>query len=277
MDDFYVTHGGVKVLRRIEELPYAGALEIPLAEIDRYKGAVLASGYEYPGRYSRWDIAFLKPPLEVLCFGREFVLRAMNERGKLLLEYLFPPLVEHPHLRRVERTDSVLTGEILSPSGRFPEEERSKQPSFFSVVRQILRLFGSPADPHLGLYGAFGYDLAFQFEPIRLKHQRPPDYKTAHLFLPDELILVDHRKETAQRRRYDFIFNGRDTLGLERSGDEVPLMRGTAGPILCDHHPGEYAEKVRKVQAGCRRGDFFRSRPQPGLLYRLSRHPIGAL
>jgi anthranilate synthase len=257
MDDFYITQGGVKVLRRIEELPYQGALQIPLANIDRYKGAVLASGYEYPGRYSRWDIAFLKPPLELIGYGQRFVFRALNERGRLLMEYLFPPLEKNPHLGRVEISGSCLTGEILPPSGWFPEEERSKQPSFFSVVREIMRLFGSPADPHLGLYGAFGYDLAFQFEPIRLRHLRPPDYKTAHLFLPDELILVDHRKETAERRRYDFIFNGRDTLGLARDGEETAVRRGTPGPLCCDHGPGEYAEKVRRVQEGCRKGDFF--------------------
>ena len=113
-------------------------------------------------------------------------------------------------------------------SGYFPEEERSKQPSFFSIIRTMIKLFGSEADPHLGLYGAFGYDLAFQFEPIRLKHERPAFYKEAHLFLPDELILVDHRKEIAQRRCYDFIFNGQDTLGLERNGEGVEIKRGTS-------------------------------------------------
>ena len=98
------------------------------------------------------------------------------------------------------RGPAGITGNIVPTSGYFPEEERSKQPSFFSIIRTIIKLFGSEADPHLGLYGAFGYDLAFQFEPIRLKHERPALYKEAHLFLPDELILVDHRKEMAQRR-----------------------------------------------------------------------------
>lgn len=38
----------------------------------------------------------------------------------------------------------------------FPEEERSRQPSIFSVIRAIVRTFHSEGDPQLGLYGAFG-------------------------------------------------------------------------------------------------------------------------
>ncbi len=55
-----------------------------------------------------------------------------------------------------------------------------------------------------GLYGAFGYDLVFQFEPIELRHSRdmaPPDL---HLYLPDDLVIIDHRKEQAYRLFYDF-------------------------------------------------------------------------
>ncbi len=257
MDDHYVTRTGIKVLRRVELLPYASALEISLAGIDQYKGAVFASGYEYPGRYSRWDIAFLNPPLQLIGYDRKFRIDALNDRGKILINFLYSPLSQNPHLVDLERTEKAISGNIVPMSGYFPEEERSKQPSFFSIVRTLIKQFGSDADPHLGLYGAFGYDLAFQFEPIRLKHKRPPSYKEAHLFLPDELILVDHRKEIAQRRRYDFIVNGQDTLGLERMGEVIEIKRGISGTIEKDHGPGEYADKVRQVQEGCRKGDFF--------------------
>ena len=57
------------------------------------------------------------------------------------------------------------------PGGTFTEEERSRQPTVFSALREIIAAFSGP-DPHLGLYGAFGYDLAFQFEPVRQRHDR---------------------------------------------------------------------------------------------------------
>jgi anthranilate synthase len=257
MDDYYVTNAGIKVLRRVEAMAYESALKIPLEGIDRFKGAVFASGYEYPGRYSRWDIAFLNPPLQIICYSRNFVIDALNDRGKILVEFLSGPLSKNPHIANIEKAEAGIKGSVVPATGYFPEEERSKQPSFFSIIRTLIKLFGSDADPHLGLYGVFGYDLAFQFEPIRLKHKRPAFYKEAHLFLPDELVLVDHRKETAQRRSYDFIFNGQDTLGLKRQGEVIEIKRGTPGEIKMDHGPGEYAGKVRQVQEGCRQGDFF--------------------
>ena len=54
---------------------------------------------------------------------------------------------------------------IPEPSGTFTEEERSRRPTVFTALREIMALFAGP-DPHLGLFGAFGYDLAFQFEPV---------------------------------------------------------------------------------------------------------------
>src|SRR5439155_24698553 len=96
--------------------------------------------------------------------------------------------------------------------------QRSKQPSSFSVLRALVELFSSDADSHLGLYGAFAYDLAFQFEPLRLRLERPADQRDLVLYLPDELVIVDHRRERAMRRRYDFEVGRRSTHGLPREG-----------------------------------------------------------
>ncbi len=70
----------------------------------------------------------------------------------------------------VQQDDSV-TVLIPEPAGTVPEEERSSRPTVFSAIREVIALFAGP-DEHLGLYGAFGYDLAFQFEPLRLRPSR---------------------------------------------------------------------------------------------------------
>jgi anthranilate synthase len=126
MDDYYVTGTGIKVLRRIEELAYESALNIPLADIDQFKGAVFASGYEYPGRYSRWDIAFLNPPLQIICYGRDFVIDALNARGKILADFLFRPLSQNPHVAKMERSESGIKGAIVPTTGFFPEEQTTQ-------------------------------------------------------------------------------------------------------------------------------------------------------
>ena len=253
----YATGGGVEVTRHTLELATSDALDQALAKIDTHRGCVFASGYEYPGRYSRWDMAFVDPPLEIVARQREFRIAALNERGARILKMLRPALQELPHVDHLEAEDLRVEGRIHQMPSYFPEEERSKQPTIFSVVRSLVETMKSPGDRHLGFYGAMGYDLVFQFEPIELRHGRDRHRPDLHLFLPDELIVVDHRKEQAHRYKYDFAAAGISTAGIERSGETVPLAPGTSTPITSDHRPGEYADKVKEVIAGTRRGDFF--------------------
>ena len=83
---------------------------------------------------------------------------------------------------------------------------------------------------------------------------RSPDL---HLFIPDELIVVDHRKEQALRYAYEFRCGDLSTAGLPRDTPDVEVGRGVPSEVRCDHAPGEYADKVRTVIAGTQRGDFF--------------------
>ena len=254
--EIYKTSGGVDVFRTTEERPLEGALEGVLELMDAHRGAIFASGYEYPGRYSRWDIGFVDPPVEIVACAREFTLRALNERGEQIVQIFRLGLERHEHLVSLESDGGRVRGRIMPMPDYFPEEERSKQPTIFSVLRALVHQMRSGRDEHMGLYGAMGYDLVFQFEPIELRHERyeRPDL---HLFLPDELVIVDHRKEQATIYRYDFSCNGFSTVDLPRSGEELPFMRGTPTPVESDHATGEYADKVRQIIAGTERGDFF--------------------
>ncbi|MCC7265688.1 MAG: anthranilate synthase component I [Candidatus Latescibacteria bacterium] len=253
----YLTTGGIEVTCAVEELPVTGALDLLLARLDDHRGAVFASGYEYPGRYSRWDIGFVDPPVEVVARGRDFTVRALNERGRPLLQLFRQGLEGHAHLSALEGSGDELRGQVAPMPAHFPEEERSKQPTIFSLLRALVQQFGAPGEPHLGFYGAMGYDLVFQFEPIDLRHQRPAQHPDLYLFLPDELIVVDHRKEQARRYRYDFRQGPFSTHGLAREGQALPGAKGKRTVLESDHAPGEYADKVRQVIAGTRRGDFF--------------------
>ena len=40
---------------------------------------------EYPGRYSRWHLAYVDPCAEIVARGRRITVRALNERGAVLL------------------------------------------------------------------------------------------------------------------------------------------------------------------------------------------------
>lgn len=76
MQNTFTTQGGIKVVRTKEEVAVTDALTDVYKNIDQAKGCVLASDYDYPGRYSRWDIGFIDPPIEMISRGRSFTLRA---------------------------------------------------------------------------------------------------------------------------------------------------------------------------------------------------------
>jgi anthranilate synthase len=253
----YRTLGGIVVRRTIDDLPLEGAIEPVIDALDTHRGVLLASSYEYPGRYTRWDMGFVDPPLGIVARGRDFRIEALNERGRVLLPAIGAALRILPVLEQLDITEEMIAGAVAAPAERFPEEQRSRQPSVFSLLRALIDLFRSPADPHLGLYGAFGYDLAFQFEPLRLRLDRPADQRDLVLYLPDELIIVDHRRERAMRRRYDFFLDGSATVGLPRTGTSTAFAGASSVARDCDHAPGEYAQGVREARESFRRGDLF--------------------
>ncbi len=253
----YRTRGGVEVQRLTTSLPVAGAIEPIVDALDEHLGVLLASSYEYPGRYTRWDIGFVDPPLRLVTRERAFTLDALNERGQVLLPGIARALAGLEAFEDLEVSGERIGGLIREPERRFPEEERSKQRSAFSLVRGLVDHFSSPEDPHFGLYGAFAYDLAFQFEPIAYRLPRPADKRDLVLFLADELVVVDHTRGVAVRHEYDMSADGRSTRGLPRTGTRVPFRMAGSVDRSSDLAPGEYAATVRVAHEAFRRGDLF--------------------
>jgi anthranilate synthase len=171
----YVTAGGLKVQRRKQAIDARSAVEGLIDTLDSRRGVLLSSNYDYPGRYTRWDLGLCDPLLELTSRDRTLELRALNERGELLLPPIRRCLAALPETEQLHATAHGLRVLIRTPERRFSEEERSRQPSVFSAIRALVKLFYSTEDDQLGLYGAFGYDLTFQFEAIQLKHPRPAD------------------------------------------------------------------------------------------------------
>ncbi|HEU4412420.1 MAG TPA: anthranilate synthase component I [Polyangiaceae bacterium] len=254
----YTTRGGIAVCRRETPVGFESALGPLLGAIDERAGVLLASSYEYPGRYKRWSVGFVDPPLSLEARGRRFRARALNARGRLLLGPLEGALSGHPHVASLAREADALEGEAAAPAGRFAEEERSRQPSIFSIVRAIVDLFGAAADPYLGLYGAFGFDLIYQLDALEGLKPRPDDQRDLVLYLPDELTVVDYYSQRASRFQYDFEAAGASTEGLARAtAARDPLGARRAPEREQDFSRGGYADLVRDALGYFRRGDLF--------------------
>src|SRR5690606_1334760 len=130
-------------------------------------------------------------------------------------------------------------------------------PTVFTVLRALVDLFRSPEDSNLGLYGAFGYDLAFQFDHVGQKLERAQSQRDLVLYLPDEILVVDHHQAKAWHDRYDYSGEGFSTEGMARGGESLPFKRADRSPPRGDHEPGEYARLVDKAKESFRRGDLF--------------------
>src|SRR5690242_7989811 len=99
----YTTAGGVRVERRAAELPFADALDGLAARLDKRRGALLSSSYDYPGRYKRWSLGFADPPVAIESRGDRFRIVALNRRGEVLLGPIGGALDGHPDIAALER------------------------------------------------------------------------------------------------------------------------------------------------------------------------------
>ncbi|MEP6068184.1 MAG: anthranilate synthase component I [Paracoccaceae bacterium] len=256
-DQSFVTKGGISIARREVDAPFRSSSEALAARLDQHHGVLLASNYEYPGRYNRWEFGFAEPPLMIESRGRQMRLRALNPRGAILLQMIQPVLDGLDAVATMDAQPDAIELTIRTPDRVLNEEDRSRAPSVFSILRAITDLFHTDEDSHLGLYGAFGYDLAFQFEPIKYVLERPADQRDLVLFLADELLITDHYSTRAYTVSYEFSKDGLSTQGLARGGKADPFVQGPQDVPRGDHNPGEYAELVRQAKASFRRGDLF--------------------
>ena len=241
ISDSYLTGGGIRVHRTVEPIPMANAIEPIVDALDARRGALLASSYEYPGRYTRWDMGFVDPPLALVARGRRLRVEALNPRGLVLLPAIAQALQGLDPIEDFERTAEAVAVTVRTHAAGFTEEERSRQPSVFSLLRAMIDLFRHAEEPHL-----------------RPRLPRPADQRDLVLYLPDELIIVDHRRELAQRRRYDFESAGRATAGLPRAAAASRPFAGAATVARAgDHEPGAYAAIVHVAREAFKRGDLF--------------------
>ena len=270
----YTTQGNIFVSRDVNKISLEAALEEVLLRLDSQRGGLLKSQYEYPGRYTRWAIGFVNPPLELSTRDHTFTLTAHNQRGIILLEYLTEALSNLSELATLERKGDQLFGLIKPIEGLFSEEERSRQPSVLNVVREIIRLFSSSEDKHLGLYGAFGYDLVFQFEQMSKRQQRGEDQRDLVLYFPDELLIADYYQQQGYRLQYEFVTENGTTRDLPRSGEKIDYRgQNLTSERTCDHTLGEYERQVKKALKYFRRGDLFEVVPSQNFFKDCSKPP----
>lgn len=255
----YKTVGGFVVERITEPLPIDGVIEPLVDALNTQRGVLLTSTYEYPGRYTRWDMGFTDPPIVLTARDRTATLSALNDRGVVLMSQFMAAMqrMPIPHCS-VTYTATEIIFEVKQTVASFTEEQRSRQPSIFSVLRSIIETMSSKEDAHLGFYGAFGYDLTFQFDPIKFHLPRDPSQRDLVLYLPDEILIVDRQRDIALLHKYEFSFAKTSTRSVPRT-TAAPVQPVLNGSVISesDHAPEEYETTVRKAIDSFKCGDLF--------------------
>lgn len=258
----FTSIGGVKVKYDVSQVIDADKeVDNIVNLLDDHKGVLLTSSYEFPGRYARWTVGFVSPPIQIEGKGYEFKITALNDRGIILCDIIRSYLKKYPEIFQISADENILTGMVIKSDGTFTEEERSKQASLFSLIRAIKDLFYGTDAGQLGLYGALGYDLTFQFEPIVMKNLRESDQRDLVMFLPDSILVVDNQKRDSWKITYDFtdIATAKTTSTIVRSPAKSPFIPADDHiPFLArDIEKGKYAETVIRAKEEFKVGNLF--------------------
>ncbi|MCD0420367.1 anthranilate synthase component I [Rubrivivax sp. JA1024] len=255
----YKTAAGLAVTRSAE--PFAGgqALDELIDLLDHRRGVMLSSGTTVPGRYESFDLGFADPPLALTTKADSFTIEALNPRGRVLIAFLSDRL-EEPCVVVEQACATKIRGHIVRGEAPVDEEQRTRRASAISLVRAVIAAFASPADPMLGLYGAFAYDLVFQFEDLKQKRAREADQRDIVLYVPDRLLAYDRATGRGVSIAYEFAWKGQFTAGLpNETAESVYTQTGRQG--FADHAPGDYPKVVEKARAAFARGDLFEAVP----------------
>src|SRR5260370_22417706 len=140
----YTTPHGITVTRSASAIAYSKGLKGLLHKLDRYRGIYLSSGYEYPERYSRWDVVSICPPIEIVAAGRDVDFRPLNARGEALARIIHPLFEQHPHWEEFGFRCSAWDRRLKPLPNAFPEQGRSKHPSAFSILHTLIDEFRNP-------------------------------------------------------------------------------------------------------------------------------------
>src|SRR3954462_1384189 len=105
----YTTPHGIVVTRTRSKVAYGRGLHKLLTKLDTQRGVYLSSGYEYPERYSRWDVASVAPPIQIIGRGRSLQFEVLNQRGAALMQIFASLLANHPHIRTRISTPACTT------------------------------------------------------------------------------------------------------------------------------------------------------------------------
>lgn len=254
--EFLIHDGSLKIFATTEECSRSEVDGI-IEKLDISRGVILTSRYEYPGRYTRYDLGFVNPPIVLEVIQNNIFIKSLNSRGDILLK-VFYSILENCEMLNIEKYDNgIIVGQILDNKVSFFEEDRSKSAHVLNILR-FLRNALSIDDNHIGFYGAFGYDLGLDFMGVTKTMPRD-NTRDLVLYFADQVFVTDHEKNTSIKYSYDFeyIKTNESTVSLPREGMPSPYTAEENFKASQEVSADEYEDIVKQAKEYFARGDLF--------------------
>jgi anthranilate synthase component I len=147
------------------------------------------------------SLMFRRAALRACARGRRVTLTALSAQGRRALGWL------SSKLEGSERQGDVLVVESPPPPHDADEETRLAAPSPIDALRLLATgwtLRGSPGPLSFLVAGSFAFDFIRCYEDLPEPGQDPLSWPDFEFWVPEELIVVDHRRRSARVTCYVF-------------------------------------------------------------------------
>lgn len=212
------------------------------------------------------SIMLIDSALRITAFGKNVILKSMNNNGDALL-----PLLDLNLPKEVKIN--------ILPDGRkitFPheknfldEDSRLRALSIFDCLRIMMKLVNYPEKIPSAMFfgGLFSYDLVSNFEslPTLKKEIDCPDYC---FYLAETLAIFDHQKKTCSLQSTLFKKNKKEKYRLKNRlkklqfqlhhiSKTIPFKTIKKMQLTCNKDDEQYAQIVKKIQKKIKTGEVF--------------------
>ena len=218
--------------------------------------------------YGRQSIVVPNAALRITGKNDTFGLDALTETGEAILHAFDRD--DFPYATDLRVTEREIRGRVPSQSDPNVEEHaRIRQPNASYAIRTVLQKFPQLKDDQAGLYGAFAYDFARNFENFgnRFSEGGEPDFL---LFLPSTVVYFDDIREQSTLKQ--FFFDGKndglDNRVLASSFEPLPFRK------FEDMSLREYQDKVAFIVNEIRKGRLMQGVLSRNQGMALQKHPL---
>ncbi|MBI2130658.1 anthranilate synthase component I family protein [Candidatus Woesearchaeota archaeon] len=216
--------------------------------------------------YGRQSIIAANPMLRIVGKNGGFGIYACSPAGEDILLHEFSkndfPITE----TAVARIDGIEGRVEREFNPEQVEEDRVKNVGMSRFLRALMGKFQS-GNKYAGLYGAFAYDFARNFEDIGNRHEMEPGQDFV-LFLPADIYVFDDIRQTAVH------YSLRGMAGKTFLGDTPLVINPDSNARYESMAEEEFMQKVSSIKSDINNGRFMQCVLSRSISMPLKEHPI---